>query len=100
MMRSRTQSSRSLTDMVRDNPFLCAAFLSGLALAALEADLGSPTILRTMWEVLGCGFLLTAPWPHKLMPEATGWINAGMGIGLGLILYLVADAIWRRVRNR
>lgn len=100
MMRSRTQSSRSLMDMIRDNPFLCAAFLSGLALAALEADLGSPAILQLMWKVLGFGFLLTASWSHKLMPEATGWINAGMGIGIGLILYLLADVIWRQIRNR
>ncbi|RFF32015.1 hypothetical protein [Wenzhouxiangella sediminis] len=100
MMRSRASSSRSLTEMIRDNPFLCAAFLAGIALAALESNVGSASILQTMWTVLGFGFHLTASWPQKLMPEATGWLTIAMGLVLGLIPYLLADVVWRHIRNR
>ncbi len=100
MMRSRASSSRSLTEMIRDNPFLCAAFLAGLALAAMEADVGSNAILELMWTVLGFGFHLTSSWPQKIMPEATGWLIMAMGFVLGLIPYLLADIVWRHIRNR
>lgn len=100
MMRSRSNSSRSLSEMIRDNPFLCAAFLSGLALFALESSVGSRNILEWIWAVLGFGFHLTSDWPQKLMPGTTGWLAAGMGIVLGLIPYLLGDIVWRHLRNR
>lgn len=100
MMRSRAHSSRSLKEMVVDNPFLCAAFLAGLALAALHSDLGSSAILQTIWAVLGFGFHLTSSWTDKLMPAAAGWLAAAMAFVLGLIPYLLADMIWRRLRSQ
>lgn len=100
MMRSRSSSSRTLTEMIRDNPFLCVAFLAGLTLAALESDVGSRAVLDLLWVVLGFGFHLTATWPQKIIPGASGWLEVGMGITLGLIPYLLADIIWRRFRNR
>lgn len=100
MMRSRSNSSRSLSEMIRDNPFLCAAFLSGLALAALESSVGSREVLQWIWSVLGFGFHLAAEWPQKLMPGSTGWLAAAMGIALGLIPYLLGDVVWRHLRNR
>lgn len=100
MLRSRTQSSRSITELIRDNPFLCAAFLSGLSLAALESDVGSPDMLEWLWQVLGFGFNLTAGWAQKVMPGMTGWLGTAMNIVLGLIPYLLADIVWRHLRNR
>ncbi len=100
MMRSRAHSSRSFTEMIRDNPFLCAAFLAGLTLAALKSDVGSKAILQTMWTVLGFGFHLTASWPEKLIPSADGWLKLALGIMLGLLVYLIADVVWRQVRSR
>lgn len=100
MMRSRTSSSRSLSEMIRDNPFLCAAFLAGLSLAALESDVGSRAILDLMWTVLGFGFHLTATWPQKLMPGIPGWLGIAMGLAMGLVPYLIADVIWRKIRDR
>lgn len=86
--------------MIRDNPFLCAAFLAGLALAARESDVGSPEILGVIWAVLGFGFQLTVGLPEKLMPGIGPWLGAGMAIAIGLIPYLVCDVIWRAFRNR
>lgn len=100
MMRSRASSSRSLSEMIRDNPFLCAAFLAGISLAALEADVGSRAILDLIWTVLGAGFHLTATWPEKLMPGVSGWLAVASGIAIGLMPYLLADVIWRHLRNR
>lgn len=100
MMRSRASSSRSLTEMIRDNPFLCAAFLAGLSLAALESEVGSAAVLDLMWSVLGVGFRLTAAWPQWLMPELTDRLALAMGITLGLVPYLLADVVWRRLRDR
>lgn len=100
MMRSRASSSRSLSEMVRDNPFLCAAFLAGLSLAALESDVGSRAVFETMWAVLGFGFHLTATWPQKLMPGIPGWLGVAMGLVMGLVPYLIADFVWRLFRNR
>lgn len=99
-MRSRASNSRSLTEMVRDNPFLCVAFLAGLCLAALEANVGSRDFLEWMWTVLGVGFHLTSGWPAKVIPGSTGWLATGMGIVLGLIPYVLADIVWRHIRNR
>jgi len=100
MMRSRTSNSRSLVEMIRDNPFLCAAFLAGICLAAVESGVGSATVLGWMWTILGYGFQLTASWPQKLLPGASGWLEVGMGIALGLIPYLLADVVWRFFHNR
>ncbi len=100
MLRSRKQSSRSITELIRDNPFLFAAFLSGLSLAALESDVGSPGFFEWMWQVLGVGFNLTSGWAQQLMPGMTGWLGTGMNIVLGLIPYLLADIVWRNLRNR
>lgn len=100
MMRSRTSSSRSLTEMIRDNPFLCAAFLSGLSLAALEAEVGSAAVLELMWSLLGVGFRLTAGWPQSLMPGLGDELALAMGIAVGLVPYLLADGVWRRLRGR
>ncbi|WP_181918377.1 MULTISPECIES: hypothetical protein [unclassified Wenzhouxiangella] len=100
MLRSPTQRSRSITELIRDNPFLCVAFLSGLSLAALEADVGSQGMFEWLWQVLGIGFKLTADWPQKLMPGMTGWLSIAMNIVLGLIPYLLADIVWRHLRNR
>ena len=100
MMRSRAASSRSLTEMIRDNPFLCVAFLAGVSLAALESDVGSESILALMWKVLGFGFHLTATWPERMMPDIPDWLGIGMGIALGLLPYLIADFTWRRLRGR
>jgi len=99
-MRSRTSSSRSLSEMIRDNPFLCAAFLAGLSLAAIESEVGAQAILGLMWTVLGFGFHLTATWPQRLMPELSGRLALAMGIAIGLIPYLIADLLWRQLRNR
>lgn len=100
MMRSRASSSRSLTEMIRDNPFLCAAFLAGLTLAALKSDIGSTAILQATWTVLGFGFHLTASWPEKLIPSVDGWLKVALSIMLGLLLYLIADVFWRHMRSR
>lgn len=100
MMRSRASSSRSLTEMIRDNPFLCAAFLAGLSLAALESSVGSRAFFELVWAVLGVGFQITATWPQKLMPGIPGWLGIVMGLAMGLIPYLIADYFWRLIRNR
>jgi hypothetical protein len=86
--------------MIRDNPFLCAAFLAGISLAALESDIGSASFFGLMWTVLGFGFHLTATLPQKLMPGLSPPLAIAMGIALGLIPYLVADIVWRTIRNR
>ncbi len=100
MMRSRSQSSRGLIDMIRDNPFLCAAFLAGVTLAALQSGVGSESLLELIWKVLGIGFRLTAPLAQRLMPEADGWLLIAMQAVIGLVPYLVADLILRHFRNR
>lgn len=100
MMRSRASNTRSLAEMVRDNPFLCIAFLAGLCLAAVEADVGPREFLNWMWTVLGFGFHLTSGWPENLIPGSTGWLAIGMGIVLGLIPYVLADIVWRHIRQR
>lgn len=100
MMRSRRNTSRSLSEMIRDNPFLCLAFISGIALAAREAAVGSEAFMAMMWGLLGFGFHLTATLPQKLMPGVGPWLGIAMGLGLGLIPYLVLDVIWRLFKNR
>lgn len=100
MLRSRRNNSRSLTEMIRDNPFLCAAFLAGLTLFALISDVGSSSILNPAWNVLGFGFHLTAGWPERLLPDAPEWMLLAAAGVIGLIPYLLADVIWRHIRNR
>lgn len=100
MMRSRSQSSRGLIDTIRDNPFLCAAFLAGVALAALQSGVGSESLLELIWKVLGVGFRMTAPLAQRLVPEADGWLLIAMQVVIGLIPYLLADVALRRFRNR
>jgi len=86
--------------MIRDNPFLCAAFLAGISLAALESNVGSASFFSLMWTVLGFGFHMTATLPQKLMPSLSPWLAIAMGIAVGLVPYLVADVVWRTLRNR
>lgn len=100
MLRSRRNTSRSLSEMIRDNPFLCAAFLSGLALFALLSNVGSPSVLNPMWNILGFGFHLTAGWPARLLSGAPQWMLLAAAGVIGLIPYLLADFIWRHIRNR
>lgn len=100
MLRSRTQSSRSLMELIRDNPFLCVAFLSGLALFALLSDVGSPELVGLLWKVLGFGFHLVAGWPEKLLPDAPAWLYLAAAGVLGVIPYLLADVVWRQIRHR
>jgi|GEM_PF-6078092 len=100
MMRSRTSSSQSISELIRENPFLCAAFLALIALAALESDVGSPGFMSLMWTVLGFGFYIVSSLPERLMPGISGWIHLAMIGALGLIPYLIADMVWRRLRNR
>ncbi|NBB93179.1 MAG: hypothetical protein GVY32_08430 [Gammaproteobacteria bacterium] len=100
MLRSRRNNSRSLIEMIRDNPFLCAAFLSGLALFALLSNVGSPSILNPVWDILGFGFQLTAGWPERVLPGAPKWMLLAAAGVIGLIPYLIADVVWRHIRNR
>lgn len=101
MMRSRNRhSNRSLSELIRDNPFLCIAFLALLCLASLEAGVGSAAILEPFWSVLGAGFLLVLEWPGTLMPGLSPALNLMLVAAFGLIPYLLGDIVWRMIRHR
>lgn len=100
MLRSRSHNARSLMELIRDNPFLCAAFLAGIAWLAFQAEVGSSAFFGLMWRILGFGFHLTASWPQKLMTDLSGWLEVALSVILGLIPYLLADIVWRHIRNR
>jgi hypothetical protein len=101
MMRSRNRhSNRSLSELIRDNPFLCIAFLALLCLAAIEAEVGSAAMLELFWALLGAGFLLVVDWPASLMPGIPPALNLILVAAFGLIPYLLCDVVWRMIRHR
>jgi len=57
-------------------------------------------VVYRIWRILGFGFHLTASWPQKLMTDLSGWLEVALSVILGLIPYLLADLVWRHIRNR
>ncbi len=98
MLRSRRHRAKSPLQWLAHNPFLTVALLSGLALAALWLELGNERLMERSWLVLGYGFHVAADWLARILPDLYGWLEVALTAVVGLGLYLLLDAIWRRLR--
>lgn len=98
MMRSKKSRSPGPGQWLGAHPFFCLAVLAGLAFGALMLELPPESILQLTWNILGIGFHLAANGIARLLPDLPGWLDSGLVIALGLLPYLLADAVWERVR--
>jgi apolipoprotein N-acyltransferase len=102
MMRSKRRTRVPLRQRVRDNPFLIIALLSGLGLALLlllEPSAGSALdlVLGFLWETLGLGFHWMGNLVGRLLPDLDLLLARLLTALLGLMLYLIADMLWRHL---
>ena len=98
MMRSRRHQSMSPGQWLALNPFLAVAIIAGVALAAHTWNIGSEQITGWLWNVLGYGFHVVGNLLNSILPDLEGWIYIALTAVLGLVLYLLLDALWRRLR--
>jgi hypothetical protein len=98
MMRSRRHRARGPFQWVAYHPFLTAAILAGLSLAALWAGIGDELIMSATWLVLGAGFHLAGMLLDGLLPDLTGWVEPALVGVVGLIPYLLLDRLWLRIK--
>ncbi|QKK02858.1 MAG: hypothetical protein HND55_09505 [Pseudomonadota bacterium] len=98
MLRSPQKRPRSLRRWLVDHPFLCVAILAGLIFAAMHTNLVSGSAVTTAWQYLGVGFHVTANVLARLLPGIPGWLDAAMVVVIGLLPYLVLDALWRYLK--
>ncbi len=102
MMRSPTGRRVPMGQRLLANPFLCLAILAGLALGlilSLNLGPGDSTFgaLSFVWQTLGFGFFWMAGVVDGLMPGLPEELSLALGALSGLMLYLLADALWRRL---
>jgi hypothetical protein len=98
MMHSKRHRVRSPTQWLAQNPFLTAAILAGLSLAALMTETGNERVMRMAWQTLGYGYHATADLLSRMLSELPDWITIAMTAVVGTLLYLLLDTIWRRLK--
>lgn len=95
MMQSQRQPPRSLRRWVVDHPFLCVAILAGLIFGAMQSGLLGGAAASTAWQILGFGFHATTNALARWLPDIPGWLETAMVAVIGLMPYLMIDAVWR-----
>lgn len=83
---------------VAHHPFLTIAVIAGLVLAARTWNIGNEQVMDWMWLILGYGFHAVEGWLNNILPDLDGWIHIALTVTLGLILYLLLDVLWQRIR--
>jgi hypothetical protein len=102
MMRSPNRRRVPLGQRLLANPFLCLAILAGLAfglilLLNLSPGDSSFAILNFVWQTLGFGFFWMGGVVDSLIPGLPEELSLALAGLCGLVLYLLADALWRRL---
>lgn len=98
MMRSKRHRAMSPGQWLAHNPFLAVAILAGLALGALKAGVGNERFMEMAWLTLGYGFHATATFLSRVLPDLPAWMAIMLTAVAGLLVYLLLDSIWRRLK--
>ncbi len=104
MLRAPQPRKVSLGRRLLDNPFLSLAIIAAIAFALLVLLEPAPdsslfSLLTTIWQTLGIGFYLAANLLARLIPDLPQLLDVALVVLIGLLPYLLADAIWRRLRG-
>jgi drug/metabolite transporter (DMT)-like permease len=104
MLRAPQPRKASLGRRLLDNPFLALAIIAAIAFAVLFFLQPAPEsslfrLLTTIWQTLGIGFHLAANLVARLIPDLPELLDVALVALVGLLPYLLADAIWRRLRR-
>ncbi|AKS41850.1 hypothetical protein [Wenzhouxiangella marina] len=104
MMQSHRAQARKSEGGGWDYPFFIVAMIAAVCFGLtrfefLPVDGTLYSLIDAIWGLTGFFFRWAADRVHVLIPSLPGSLAGPMSALIGLLLYLLADSVWQRLRN-